>query len=391
MGNSGVLVLIKHFGATLAEIVKCCRKILTICISFILYEKQLTRFHVVGCLLFAASFSVERAAAGGTSRRLAGLPMLASIVLLCSASGASTWSVVIDAGSMGTRVNIFRYDGWTSQLRDIAGAAQIWVPREPGIGAFRGNASGLRASLQPLIDVAVATVPGALRSSTPLVLQATGLRLLPPKEVEALLGEVHRVLEPYGFEDAGAHVLDGEEEGECEWLTVNFLLGTFRPGIQAVKDPVAVVDLAADSVQVAYLLHDADAAKAKKMHRQGYIRKLALPFGIGYVHLYQHSYPGYGLMMARKASFGELDQGGHPCLPTGEVVSWQHQGEDFQGRGACDAARCASLAQKLLLLDKTCREQPDWGICTFAGAWGGPGFQQQRLAPRDAIDRKSVV
>jgi len=388
VATNGVLVLIKHFGATLAEIVKCCRKILTICISFLLYEKQLTRFHVVGCLLFAASFSVERAAAGGTSRRLAGLPMVASVVLLFSASGASTWSVVIDAGSMGSRVNVFRYEGWTSQLRPIQGAAQVWVGAEPGIGAFSGNASGLQLSLRPLLEVAVATVPSALRSATPLAFRATGLRHLPSEVAEALLGEARSLVQSYGFQDAGVQVLEGAEQGECEWLTVNFLLGTFRPGVQAVSSPVAVVDLAADAAQMAYFLRDADAAKAKRKRRGRYVRKLALPFGSGYAHLYQKRYVGHGLMSARVKTFTERSEADHPCLPAGQNISWRHGEREFQGRGTSDHSNCTSLATQILHLHKACDTgQSHWGKCSFAGAWGGPGFKQPLVLKSFFYDR----
>ncbi|CAE8616174.1 unnamed protein product, partial [Polarella glacialis] len=121
-------MLIKHFGATSAEIVKSCRKITTICISFFVFGKPWTLCHVAGGLLFTSSIAVERSAAGGSSRRFAaalfGTALLFSIWLVVAGTGPSSFSVVIDAGSAGTRVNVFRFDAWTLKLLDIGGNAQ---------------------------------------------------------------------------------------------------------------------------------------------------------------------------------------------------------------------------------------------------------------------------
>ena len=53
-----VLLLIKHFGATIAEVVKSCRKVVSICLSFLLYTKPISFNHVIGGLLFTMSISI---------------------------------------------------------------------------------------------------------------------------------------------------------------------------------------------------------------------------------------------------------------------------------------------------------------------------------------------
>ena len=50
-----VLLLIKRFGATNAEIVKSCRKVLSIIISFVAFGKTVGRLHVLGGGLFTLS------------------------------------------------------------------------------------------------------------------------------------------------------------------------------------------------------------------------------------------------------------------------------------------------------------------------------------------------
>jgi len=50
-----ILLLIKRFGATNAEIVKSCRKVFSIVISFVAFEKKVGRLHLIGGGLFALS------------------------------------------------------------------------------------------------------------------------------------------------------------------------------------------------------------------------------------------------------------------------------------------------------------------------------------------------
>jgi len=50
-----ILVFIKHFGATEAEVVKSCRKVFTIVFSFILVSKPISAMHILGGFLFVVS------------------------------------------------------------------------------------------------------------------------------------------------------------------------------------------------------------------------------------------------------------------------------------------------------------------------------------------------
>ena len=50
-----VLLLIKHFSATLAEVVKSCRKIVSIMLSFMVHPKPFGQNHLLGGFLFFSS------------------------------------------------------------------------------------------------------------------------------------------------------------------------------------------------------------------------------------------------------------------------------------------------------------------------------------------------
>lgn len=377
---TGILILIKQYGATMAEIVKSCRKVLTICISFLLYGKPWTTYHLVGGLLFTASISVERYDAGGASRRFAGVLLAASSLtaggLLLGTRQTAVYSVVIDAGSTATRINIFRFDAWTMRLLDIEGAAQTWLAQEPGLAAFASNQSAVASVLDPLMHHAQAVVPAGQWSSTPLALRANaGLAAIPGTNAPQLLAAASAALLPYGFQDAGVELFPGPEEAVCAWLTVNFLLGSFRPGVQALHQPVAVIDLRSISLQTAHYIRDGTAQAAKRLHRELYIQKIALPYGSGNAHVYRHSYFGHGLQVARGRLMVAAPER-NPCLPTGAEAELWHEGRSVRATGAASPTRCHDAVLALFEVGETCGrrggERPEDGRCTFAGVWTGP-------------------
>lgn len=53
-----VLLIIKHFGATLAEVVKSCRKIVSILLSFFVHPKPFGQNHVIGGFFFATAVTL---------------------------------------------------------------------------------------------------------------------------------------------------------------------------------------------------------------------------------------------------------------------------------------------------------------------------------------------
>ncbi|CAL1148855.1 unnamed protein product [Cladocopium goreaui] len=392
IAQSGVLLLIKHFGATAAEIVKSCRKVTTILISFMVYGKPWNGYHVAGTLLFVNSVAVERFNSGASKRFATLLFSMAGLValrLVFGGVGPSTFSVVIDAGSAGTRVNVFRFDAWNLKLLDINGAAQVFVEEEPGVGDL--NSSALALQLSRLLGVAMATVPMGQRQVTPLALRATrALEDLNNQQVDDLLDQMKSHIAAAGFKDAGIQPMGGSEEAIAEWTSVNMLMGCFQPGLRGVHSPVAIVDLGGATVQIAYYLHDRQASEAKRKHLDGYISRIKLPFGSGPVHIYRHSYGGYGLYSAKVRSYKEIEQAGfglkrHPCLPSGISASLRVQRRAVVAEGAMNRFSCATLIDYILHKELPCMKDgqaagpPKMGNCSFAGAWMGPGPGPQKV------------
>lgn len=208
----------------------------------------------------------------------------------------------------------------------------------PGLSSYATDPKAAAASLDPLLDLAMATVPAKQHRQTTLTVGATaGLRLLPGKQADDILDAVRSHLKekyPFAVDAAnGVTVLDGQSEGAFAWLTLNYLLGHLgKPAMETV----AAIDLGGGSVQHAYALSDPKAASEAP---PGYVRALA--GGGKRYSVYVHSYLGFGLMAGRSAVLkqGETegkgggaaaaavaaakaatkgasdDEEGHPCVP----------------------------------------------------------------------------
>ncbi|CAG8491603.1 13889_t:CDS:2 [Gigaspora margarita] len=169
----------------------------------------------------------------------------------------STWSfnrnygVVIDAGSSGSRIQIYSWKEHdfvrkgkdpkdlhtlpTIELGDEFGIK--WQKKvEPGISSFALNPSEVgEKHLKELIDFALEVVPSYEISNTPIYLLATaGMRLLPPHQQAAILQSAcDYIMFQNRFkmmEKCSDHVqvISGEKEGLYGWIAVNYLMGGFE-------------------------------------------------------------------------------------------------------------------------------------------------------------------
>lgn len=74
---------------------------------------------------------------------------------------------------------------------DVDMVNEVYRKVKPGLSDYVNNPDKGAASIQPLVDVAMETVPQSLHSSTPLVFKATaGLRLLDASGADNLLNKV---------------------------------------------------------------------------------------------------------------------------------------------------------------------------------------------------------
>lgn len=160
------------------------------------------------------------------------------------AAGQERYAVVIDAGSTGSRVHVFKFlQGADGQL-----ALQFdkFDQLKPGLSSYADDPPKAAESLAPLLALAEATVPAELHATTSVMVGATaGLRLLPDGKADVILQEVRAWLrkKPFkvragGGEVASAAVHTVGTEPPAERLLLNGdrnnppLLGVQRRGPQ---------------------------------------------------------------------------------------------------------------------------------------------------------------
>uniref|UniRef100_A0A7N0RH47 Apyrase n=1 Tax=Kalanchoe fedtschenkoi TaxID=63787 RepID=A0A7N0RH47_KALFE len=288
-----------------------------------------------------------------------------------------SYAVIFDAGSSGSRVHVFCFDE-RLDLIPIGQDLELFVQKKPGLSAFAKDPKLAAESLLPLLEKAQNVVPSELRSKTAVRVGATaGLRALGTAASENILQEVRNLLKDSSLKSQAdwVTVLDGSQEGSYEWVTINYLLGNLG---KDYSNTVGVVDLGGGSVQMAYAISEADAAKAPKISdgEDTYVREMYLK-GAKY-YLYVHSYLRYGLLAARAEILSVNKDADNPCILTGHLGSYDYGGETFKASALPSGAsidECTSVAFNALKVNEsTCTHMK----CTFGGVWNGGGGDGQK-------------
>lgn len=301
--------------------------------------------------------------------------------------GASSFAIMMDAGSSGTRAHVYSWPSdadcpsrLSSQLVvEIGEGEQI----TPGISFFAPtNCSGVGPYLEPLINFALAAVPEAAHSSTPLYLQATaGMRLLPEDQQAALLGAVRDAFaaSPFATRPEDALVVSGDVEGANEWTAVNYLRGALGgPDKSKINKaaPAGVLGMGGASTQIAFVPLEGTTLKAG-----------AFPVafeGLAEIELYVHSYLGLGTTEAQRSlqtylasrhpdgqdrrRLGEVPAVADPCLLDDYSVTLPvgPGGTQVRLEGSSDSAACrAAIRSSLVNTDAPCPLTP----CSFDGVY----------------------
>ena len=309
---------------------------------------------------------------------------------------------MIDAGSTGSRIHVYRFNncGSTPELEDEVFHMTEKKPGGSGLSSYKTDAEGAAKSLDVLMNIALRTVPDALRLCTPVAVKATaGLRILGPEMSEKILEAVrHRLETVYPFpvvaeDKGGVEIMDGKDEGVYAWITTNYLLG--KIGGPDRTPTAAVFDLGGGSTQIVFeptFKGSVGGGMPEKMAEGDH--KYSLNFGGRDFTLYQHSHLGYGLMTARDAIHkavleavyadhrDDQDQAWlvrdmtNPCLAPGTrrtvTVKLDHDHALGPSRTvnmtgppepASSATQCRFLAEKILRKDAKCELAP----CSFGG------------------------
>ncbi|KAL5117846.1 Golgi apyrase [Pleosporales sp. CAS-2024a] len=313
--------------------------------------------------------------------------------------GKWRYGVVLDAGSSGTRVYIYRWLK-NAKARKQAASAELhslpvletdtkWTKKiHPGIATFGDHPHLVGPDhLDALLGHALKMIPAKDVAATPLFLLATaGMRILPPLQRESVLKEVcefARATTKFQLPDCDLHVqvIPGETEGLYGWIATNYLLGGFdhphKHDHGKGHSTYGFLDMGGASAQIAFA---PNATEANKHADDLTLLRLRTIGGTPIEYkVFVTTWLGFGVNQARQryvkalldsTSSKELPD---PCLPPGLKVHVTKDGRFIQEKPAEDDekevaaahlvgtgkfAECLHQTFPLLEKDKACKDAP---------------------------------
>lgn len=298
-------------------------------------------------------------------------------------SQTSYFTVVLDCGSTGTRVNVYEWlRNFTSNqdlptllhsFPDNSTKNPLWkdschyhcVQTEPGLDKFVHNSSGVREALEPLLFWAERQIPSERLGDTALFLLATaGLRSLPNEDADWILENAEAVVKehPFVYRASSIRMLSGEEEAYYSWVALNYKLGSLENPLKAPT--LGVLDLGGSSLQVVMEIDEL------KEHKHFISSKI----GSSEHQILAYSLPKFGLneafnrtiiMLSEEQQPGKSADGRfklrHPCLSSGFMQNYTCYG-CFQS----NATNLQNLSGQSLSYQSTLiylLGDPDWEQC----------------------------
>ncbi|TKY55230.1 apyrase 7 [Spatholobus suberectus] len=300
-------------------------------------------------------------------------------------NASSYYTVVVDCGSTGTRVNVYEWMVGVGGINkgnlpvllhsypdNATRSSSLWksscqyhcMQTEPGLHNFVNDSLGVRQALEPLIVWAERLVPRKMHGDTPVFVLATaGLRRLPGEDANRVLGDVEAVVKDHSlmFSKSWIRVLSGREEAYYGWVALNYRMGTFDNNYPG-SPTLGLVDLGGSSLQIVVEVDgagdDVHVTRSKLSSVEHWIMAYSLPaFGLN------EAFDRTVLMLRnnqseeRTASISELR---HPCLVSTFVQNY-----------TCHS--CSGLAsiyqknhsqhQESELYSLRLTGQPDWEQC----------------------------
>ncbi|QSZ34300.1 hypothetical protein DSL72_005890 [Monilinia vaccinii-corymbosi] len=309
--------------------------------------------------------------------------------------GKWRYGVILDAGSSGTRVHVYR---WLNSAKALKNSAPItlhtlpkletnkkWTKKiKPGVSTFGERPADVGPDhLQQLLDHALDVVPKDQVPDTPIFLMATaGVRLLPHVQQNVLLSEIcdyARKHTKFDLPDCALHiqVIPGETEGLYGWIAANYLLGGFdSPDKHAHgkgHHTYGFLDMGGASAQIAFAPNATEAEKHAddlKLLRMRTMNGQPAEYKV-----FTTTWLGFGVNQARQRFVQSLMDASYtkktkelldPCLPAGlkttlkgDIISGSKKtGTDpiLLGTGRFD--QCLAATYPLLDKDAPCADKP---------------------------------
>ncbi|MBA0585905.1 probable apyrase 7 isoform X1 [Gossypium raimondii] len=257
---------------------------------------------------------------------------------------SSYYTVVVDCGSTGTRVNVFEWEkgglisdnlpsllhSYPDDLTKGPLAKQSChyhcMQTEPGLHKFVGNGSGVRASLEPLIAWAEQRVPHERHGHTPVIILATaGLRRLVARDAKQVLDDIEIVIREHSFvyTKNSIRVLTGKEEAYYGWVALNYKMGSL--GNSSKASTFGLLDLGGSSLQVVVEVSDKNDNGNVMTSNIGSTNHKILAFSLPAFGL-NEAFDRTVIMLSQNQTYGRNASNRfelrHPCLSSNFVQNY---------------------------------------------------------------------
>ena len=205
--------------------------------------------------------------------------------LVCINSMASEYAFIVDAGSSGSRVYIYKIDKTNSanlvNYADVAEVNKLKV--EPGLSAVARAKSPrvIKNYLKPLINFAKANIPAKKQKSAKVYWYSTaGMRLVSPVHQKNIYSKIKKYIEKNSsFTVHAIDTIPGKIEGAYMWLGANYKVIK-----QGVNTTTGILDMGGASTQIVYSI-------SKKSSRQPTV---VIDMRNSKINLFSYSFLGLG-------------------------------------------------------------------------------------------------
>lgn len=307
-------------------------------------------------------------------------------------SVAGRYGIVLDAGSSGTRLHIYKWKD-PAKARKKASKEELaslpklhtekkWTKKiHPGVSTYGENPTAVGPDhLKGLVDHALDVIPKDQIDDTPIFLMATaGMRLLPKVQQSALTREICSYLRAntdFSLPDCDLHiqVIPGETEGLYGWIATNYLLGGFdHPQDHnhgKGHNTYGFLDMGGASAQIAFAPNATEAAKHANDLKL--LRMRTLDGERSEYKVFTATWLGFGVNQARENYVKKLvdmydtdvKEFPDPCLPKGLRTTTSGEPVDAASStgpvllGTGDFTSCLKQTFPLLGKDAPCVDEP---------------------------------
>ncbi|KAF2103207.1 hypothetical protein NA57DRAFT_63844 [Rhizodiscina lignyota] len=310
--------------------------------------------------------------------------------------GKWNFGVILDAGSSGTRVHIYKWKKHERALKDAdkkdlqrlpkVKTDKDWTKKiHPGVSTFGNKPEQVGPDhLKPLFEHALSIIPKDEVPNTPIFLLATaGVRLLPDYERQTLLKEICSYAQKntkFQLPDCDIHiqVIPGETEGLYGWIAANYLLEGFdKPDEHdhgKGHHTYGFLDMGGASAQIAFAPNSTEAIKHAndlKLLRLRTVNGEASEYKV-----FTTTWLGFGANESRRRYVNALKETTNademelpdPCLPKGLEVTEEGKpispgtdeakGKALKLVGTGQFQECLKRTKPLLEKDAPCLDDP---------------------------------